>query len=63
MSHATDCVCLDIHHPLFVSLLAQVRLPFKELPNGAIEVRDEEDGDYCVPARAPGTPPPPHADA
>ena len=35
----------------------QVRLPFKDLPNGAIEVEDEE-GDYCVPARAPGTPPP-----
>ena len=32
----------------------QVRLPFKELPNGAIEVHDEEDGDYCIPARTPG---------
>ncbi len=38
--------------------LPQVRLPFKDLPNGAIEVEDEEGGDYCVPARAPGTPPP-----
>jgi len=41
--------------------LPQVRLPFKDLPNGAIEVEDEEGGDYCVPARAPGTPPPPGA--
>lgn len=30
-------------------------LPYKCLLNGAVEVYDEEGGDYCIPATVPGS--------